>query len=76
MVDEEQLRLLRQLASRRGVSVAQVVREALAEVIDRHGVRDAAELRRNAVAAAGRFRSGRRDVAARHDDHLAEAFRS
>lgn len=76
MVNEEQLRQLRQLANRRGISVAQVIREALDDAVDRQGVRDAAELRRNAAAAAGRFRSGRRDVAERHDDELAEAYRS
>lgn len=75
MVSEEQLRRLRELARARGVSVAQLVREALDDALARHGVRDAGELRRKAAAAAGRFRSGRRDGAERHDDHLAEAFR-
>ena len=35
---------------------------------------DLPERRRRAIAAAGRFHSGRPDVAARHDDYLAEAY--
>lgn len=32
------------------------------------------ELRQRAIAAAGRFASGRSDIAAKHDDDLADAF--
>jgi len=35
---------------------------------------DDAEVRRRAIAAAGRFHSGTGDLAARHDDYLTEAF--
>lgn len=75
LVSEEQMRRLRELAARRGVSVAQIVREALDEVLSRRSLRDPSEVRRKAAAAAGRFRSGSRDVAQRHDDYLSEAFR-
>jgi hypothetical protein len=37
------------------------------------GGRDHAKAR--ALAAAGRFRSGVRDLGTRHDDHLAEVWR-
>jgi len=39
-----------------------------------HGVTEAAEWRRRAVAAAGRFRSGIRDLSTEHDAHLEEAY--
>lgn len=75
LISDEQMRRLRELAARRGVSVAQIVREALDEALNRSILRDASEARRKAAAAAGRFRSGCRDVARRHDDYLSEAFR-
>lgn len=76
LLDEQQIVALRRLASERGVSVAQLIREAVSEALDRRNGDDLARVRQRAAAAAGRFRSGRRDVAERHDDHLAEAFRS
>jgi hypothetical protein len=73
---EEQLQALRKAAADRSVSVSEVVRQAIDVWVqaDRRPPRD--ELKRRALAAAGRFASGRSDVAARHDDYLAEAFRS
>jgi hypothetical protein len=35
---------------------------------------DGLERRRRALAAAGRFSSGRNDVSVDHDEYLAEAF--
>lgn len=72
---EAQSELLRQIAARDGVSFSEVVRRAVDA-----GLRDArtasiAELRRRAVEAAGRFRSDLDDVAERHDDYLAQAYR-
>jgi len=71
---EEQARQLRRLADRTGVSMAEVVRRAVDDLLARqHAVPDA-ELRERARAAAGSYRSGRSDVARRHDTHLAEAL--
>lgn len=68
---ETQARALRRAAAERGVSVAELIREA----VDRHVVAGGSEAqRRRAIAAIGGFRSGRGDVSADHDTHLAEAF--
>lgn len=68
---DEQVRSLRREAAARGVSIAEVVREA----VDSHLRRQTAGARRErAVRAVGGFRSGLRDVSERHDDHLAEAL--
>jgi predicted DNA-binding protein len=68
---EEQARRVKRLATERGVSIAAFIREAL----DRGLEIEAAGIRRErAVGAIGGFRSGRRDVSEKHDDHLAEAF--
>lgn len=62
---------LRDQARERGLSIAQLVREAVDGMppqINR------AERNRRALAAVGRHASGLSDVSERHDDHLAEAF--
>lgn len=68
---QAQMRRLRRASVQRGVSMAHLVREAVdAYVPDVEADRDA--LVRRALAAAGRFSSGRDDIGERHDDYLAE----
>lgn len=68
---EEQARTLKQVAAARGVSIAEVIREAL----DGHlTAGDAATRRQRAIDAIGGFRSGRHDVSARHDEYLNDAL--
>lgn len=69
---EEQLRRLRALAAARGVSVAELIRQSVDTVAPARGV-SAQTRRQRAIAVAGRFRSGQRDVSAEHDRYLAEA---
>lgn len=73
---EEQARGLRQLAAERGVSVAELVREAV-DLLVRSGTAVLpAERQRRALQAVGRFASGLKDVSARHDEYLEETYRS
>ncbi len=69
---EAQAAKLRRIAARRGVSIAQVIREAVEGLPERD---DRAERWERALAVLGRFRDveGRTDVSVRHDDHFAEA---
>ncbi len=70
---EAQAAKLRRIATERGVSLAQVIREA----VDRLPERDErAErwARALAVLGAGRDVEGRTDVSVRHDEYLAEAI--
>jgi hypothetical protein len=71
---KEQIEALRAQAAREEVSVSEIVRRAVDAWVRRTAVPSEEELRRRASAAAGRFASGRGDVAAKHDEHLAEAF--
>jgi hypothetical protein len=71
---EEQTRLLRQLAAERGVSVAELVREAVEAMVRAGSGVPPEERRRRALEAVGRFASGRRDVGSRHDEYLVEAY--
>ncbi|MGI9037673.1 MAG: ribbon-helix-helix protein, CopG family [Gemmatimonadota bacterium] len=69
---KEQIEALRARASREDVSMAEIVRRAVEAWIATEA--SWAETRQRALDVAGRFRSGRSDVARRHDDHLSEAF--
>ena len=69
---ESQAQSLRKLANRYGLSVAELIRRGVDQVLASGPSIDADRKKRKAVAAAGRFRSGRRDVSVRHDHYLAE----
>lgn len=73
---EEQVRLLKARAAQEHVSVAEIVRRSVATCLQGQCDVRADERRRRAIEVAGRFASGLRDVAARHDDYLADAYRS
>jgi Arc/MetJ-type ribon-helix-helix transcriptional regulator len=70
---EEQAAGLKRLAAERGVSMAEVVRDAVEQAL---AADEIAARRARALAVVGKFRDreGKTDVAERHDDYLAEAF--
>ncbi len=71
---EKQAQSLKATAAKRGVSMAGLIRQSIDQLLERTGEPTAKELRRKAAAAAGRFRSGHRDISIRHDDYLADAL--
>lgn len=71
LLTEEQVRRLREEAARRGVSMAEIIRQALQEHLIR---RQRQKLHSRALAAVGRFSSGRSDVSKEHDRELEEAY--
>ena len=73
---EEQARVLKAQARREERSVAELVRECVAEYLARRRTPDVQELARRARSLKGRFRSGATDLAEAHDRHLDEAFDS
>ena len=73
-LSEEQVARIREVAASHEVSMAAVIREAIAQYLASSP--DAREDRYSrAKDAAGRFASGRRDLSKRHDAHFAEATR-
>lgn len=72
---ERQAEALHRRSKRERKSMAELVREAI-DAFTRAEPPDERELRDRAIRAAGRFGSGVRDTSARHDEALAEAFRS
>ena len=72
---EEQAKAIKTLAMKRNTSVAELIRRSVDELLQKAVGADLAERRRRALAAAGRFHSGKTDISTNHDDYLAEAYR-
>jgi hypothetical protein len=72
---ERQARELKRMAAKEGVSMAEVIRRAVdAKLRGGTGEVPWEERVRRVLAAMGKFRSGLKDVAERHDDYLVEAY--
>ena len=72
---EEQARKIKGLAAARGVSMAEVIREAIEETMRSGPGSSSEEKRRRALEVVGKFRSGKKDVSTKHDDYLAHVFK-
>ncbi len=72
---EEQARGLKVRAATTGRSMADLIREGVDQLLDREVAADPQAARRRARTAFGRFRSGLRDLARRHDAYLAKGKR-
>lgn len=71
---EDDLAALRRLAAEQGVSVSELVRRGVKHILGSNQAPSREELWRRARAAAGKYRSGKHDVARRHDHYIAEAI--
>jgi hypothetical protein len=71
---EQQSSALKGLAALEHVSIAELIRRAIDMTIGRVPVQDTKDLKKRALAVSGVFSSGRSDIAANHDDHLAEIY--
>lgn len=71
---DAQLRALKERSAAENKSMAQLIREAVDELLRTSHRPDRDAVRQRAIAAAGQFRSGVSDLAANHDRHLAEAY--
>jgi hypothetical protein len=72
-ITAKQARALKNLAAREGKSVAELIRMSVDSMLESGGIKDQEELRRKAMAAAGKL-TGPADLSANHDDYLAEAM--
>jgi len=70
----DQAERLKALAARRGVSMAELVRQGVEILLAQGAEKSTEDLRRRAAAAAGKYRSGLHDVASRHDRYLGESY--
>lgn len=73
-LSERQATALKKLAAKKHVSIAELIRRAVDNMIVSGTTIDAEEKRKRALDAVGRFGSGKRDIAKNHDKYLGEAF--
>jgi hypothetical protein len=66
---------LKRLAATENVSIAELIRRSIDHTLDTARTISLADRRRRALGIIGAFASGQRDLAQRHDDALAEAYR-
>lgn len=71
---ESQATSLKRMAARQHVSMAELIRRAIDCIAVTGDAADSEERRKAALAAAGKFHSGQRDLSKKHDRYLAEAF--
>jgi predicted DNA-binding protein len=71
---EEQAERLKAASARRGVSMAELIRQGVECILSRTAERSPEEVYLRAARAAGKLRSGRHDVSVRHDEYLSEGF--
>jgi hypothetical protein len=72
---EKQIKALKKLSSSQHLSVAELIRRAIDNLLKPSGVMDADEQKQRALGIAGKFRSGKRNISREHDKHLAEIYR-
>ena len=68
---EEQARALKEIAAKKGVSMAELIRESVERIIEE---RERVNKWRKALAIMGRYRSDLSDVSTNHDRYLAEDY--
>ena len=66
---------MKKIAASRGVSLAEVIRDALEGAIQSEASSVSEEKRKRALEIVGRFKSGKREVSRKHDANLAEAWK-
>jgi len=64
---------LKHLASKERKSVSELIRISIDSMLKSGGIKDQSDLRRKAMAAAGKL-NGPRNLAENHDDYLAEVL--
>ena len=71
---DRQIEALRRESAATGSSMADLIRQGVDRYLAGRSELGREERIERAIRLAGRFSSGRRDVSAHHDRHLAEAF--
>lgn len=71
---EEQAAALKAKAVVLGVSMAELIRRGVDQILEPNEHKAKPERIRRAIEVAGRFRSGLSDIGTNHDKYVAEAF--
>ena len=73
-LSENQVEALKKLATRTGVSVDELVRQSVDQLVTAEHEVNSAERKQRALRAVGKFASGCHDVSTEHDQHLSAAL--
>lgn len=73
---ETQATILKKMAAKNRLSMAELIRRAIDQMVSSGASRNLQDRRERACAAAGKFRSGVNDLSENHDQYLSEAFKS
>lgn len=71
---EEQAKALKRLAHSQHVSMAELIRGAVNDLIRKDVASNFEEKRERALSIAGRFSSGKHDISEKHDRYLVETI--
>lgn len=71
---EDQAQALKELAADQNKSMAELIRDAVDDLLRASGSVSVEVRKRRALAAAGRFHSGQSDIAKEHDRYLSQAY--
>ena len=71
---KEQVERLKEMAAERNASLAELIRQAIDSWLQPECAISRQERKRRALAAAGRFHSGKMDLSEAHDGYLNEAY--
>ena len=71
---EKQSKALKEMALREGISMAEIIRRALENVVDGQYPPARDELKARAIAAVGSVHSSITDLSSRSDDYLEEIY--
>lgn len=72
---DEQAQAIKKLAGARGISMAELIRQAVERILESNPDIDRQERIRRARDIAGKFCSAESDVSRRHDAYLEETYR-
>ena len=73
---EPQASILKKMAARNGLSMAELIRQAIDQMVGSGVYPDLQERRERARNLSGQFHSGIHNLSENHDQHLSEAFKS
>jgi len=71
---EDQAEAIKKLARAKKISMAEFIRQSVEKILASTAIADTAQRKKRALDIAGRFSSGKHDIAAEHDVYLAEAY--
>lgn len=72
---EDQYKKLKRQADIEGVSMSELIRRGVDRLLSTPAGRSDEEMRSQALEIMGRFKSGKKDIARRHDDYLGDSYK-